>query len=152
MAFDYENYIKTHFHYDADSGKIYRDDRKNSLGSLDKDGYLILKIKGKQFKYHRVVWLLCKGYFPNKDIDHIDRNRVNNRIENLREVTREENIKNTLPIINNDTGERHIYVDKSTKGLKAIYVVRKGKETYRFRSLEKAIEKRNELWNQFSIN
>lgn len=76
---NYETYIKKHFKYD--NGTLIRDDRKNSNGSLDKDGYLIIKVKGKQFKAHRIVWLLHYGKFPLYEIDHINRNKLDNRIE-----------------------------------------------------------------------
>ena len=83
---NYEEYIKEHFQYDNQTGLLSRNDRKGGLGSVDKDGYLIIKVKGKQFKYHRVVWLLCYGQFPKKELDHIDRNKLNNRIENLEKL------------------------------------------------------------------
>lgn len=111
--FDYKNYIKNHFV--CFNGKLYRNDRINSNGSLDKDGYLIIKVKGKQFKAHRIVWLLCKGDFPKLVIDHIDRNRLNNKIENLREVTPKENFQNRTIRPNKDTGVVGIYKDKKTK-------------------------------------
>ena len=135
--FDYKNYIKNHFVYF--NGKLYRNDRRNSNGSLDKDGYLIIKVKGKQFKAHRIVWLLCKGDFPKLVIDHIDRNRLNNKIENLREVTPKENFQNRTIHPNKDTGVVGIYKDKKTKGLKAIYCFHTAGKTFRFRTLDEAI-------------
>lgn len=140
---DYESYIRKHFRYE--NGVIYRDDREGGNGSLDKDGYLIIKIKGKQFKAHRLVWFLCKGYFPVNEIDHINRNRLDNRIENLRDVTRLENARNKTPIINKDTGCRKIYKDKYTKGLRAVYTFHYKGRTYRFRNLEDAKTKLYEL-------
>lgn len=110
---EFERYIKEHFRYE--NGKLSRDDRKNSLGSKDKDGYVILKIKGKKIAYHRVVWFLCKGKFPKNEIDHINRIRDDNRIENLRDVTRQENVDNTTRVRNKETGEFGIYLDKTTK-------------------------------------
>lgn len=68
-----KEYILKHFQYK--NGIITRDDRKNSNGSLDKDGYLILKVKNKQFEAHHIVWLLNYGDFPKQEIDHINRNR-----------------------------------------------------------------------------
>lgn len=53
----------------------------------DKAGYSVVKVQGKTLKYHRVVWFLCKGFWPEGWLDHIDRNKSNNRIENLREVS-----------------------------------------------------------------
>ena len=60
-----KKYILKHFSYK--DGVISRDDRKNSYGSLDKDGYLIIKVKGKQFKAHRIAWLLVYGDFPKNE-------------------------------------------------------------------------------------
>lgn len=138
-------YIKNHFYYDEQSGTITRDDRKNSNGSYDKDGYLILKIKGKQFKAHRLAWFLHYGKFPEKEIDHINRNRKDNSIKNLRECTHQENIKNTNKKINKDTGVQGIYLDKTTKGLKAKYTFRIKNKMYRFKTLEEAIKNKESL-------
>ena len=99
-----KDYIKSHISYDSDSGRITRDDRKGGLGSKDKDGYLILKIKGKQYKAHRIAWFLFYGEFPKGEIDHINRNKQDNRISNLRIVSRIDNIKNRLVKPNSDTG------------------------------------------------
>lgn len=133
-----EEYIKTHFTIDPNTGIISRDDRKNSNGSYDKDGYLILKIKGRQFKSHRIAWLLYYGRFPNIELDHINRVRTDNRKCNLREATRIENINNTLIRPNRDTNCIGIYIDKSTKGLKKVFTTRINNKTYRFLTLDEA--------------
>lgn len=123
-------YVKKYFLYD--NGVLKRTDRKNSNGSIDKDGYLILKIKGKQYKAHRIVFLLFNGRMPKDEIDHINRNRTDNRIENLRESTRQENIKNSI-------GSGYgVYID-NTKGLKKKYAFKLKGKTYRFYSLDDAI-------------
>ena len=142
-----KNFIKKHFSYDPSTGLLSRDDRKNGNGSLDKDGYLIIKVKGKQFKAHRLIWFLYYGEFPQKEIDHINRIRTDNRIENLREVSRQENINNTTKKINPDTGVVGIYLDKSTKGLKAKYTFKVKNKSYRFRALNEAIRFKEELCN-----
>lgn len=138
-----EEYIRKHFKYS--DGKITRDDRKGGLGSYDKDGYLIFKIKGTQIKAHRLVWFLCNGYFPKEEIDHINRVRDDNRIENLRLSNRKEQIQNTTRKVNPDTGVVGIYLDKATKGLLAKYSFHFGNKTYRFRKLEDAIKAKGEL-------
>ena len=74
-----KEHILKHFQYHPD-GTITRDDRSGGLGSYDKDGYLIMKVKGRQLKAHRVVWLLNYGDFPKSEIDHINRNKSDNRI------------------------------------------------------------------------
>lgn len=131
-------YILQHFSIDPSTGIIKRDDRKNSCGSYDKDGYLIIKVKKKQFKAHRIAWLLYYGTFPKKEIDHINRNRTDNRKCNLREVTREENVRNTCIPPNKDTGCVGIYMDKSTPGLKKKFTTRLNNKTYRFYTIEEA--------------
>ena len=137
------DYIKENFIYHAD-GTITREDRKNSNGSYDKDGYLVLKIKGKQYKAHRIAYLLFNGEFPTTELDHINRNRIDNRIENLREVTRQENINNTTKKINKDTEAIGVYLDK-TPQLNKKYVVRTSNKCFRFYTLDEAINKRSEL-------
>lgn len=148
MDEEIKSYILQHFHYQ--NGIITRDDRKNSCGSLDKDGYLIIKIKGRQFKAHRIAWLLCHGDFPKCELDHKNRNRLDNRIENLRESNRKEQIANTTRKPNPDTGVVGVYLDKATKGLKKRFTTSFNGKTYRFYTLEDAINFRKEVgaWQQ----
>lgn len=135
---DFAEYIKKHFRY-HDNGTVTRDDRKNSNGSYDKDGYLIIKVKTKQFKAHIIVWLLCNGEFPKCELDHINRDRTDNRIENLRESNRKQQIENREVIPNKETGVVGIHIDR-TKGLKAKYAFSHKGKTYRFRTLDEAKE------------
>lgn len=137
-------YILSNFEYD--DGYIIRHDRRNSNGSKDKDGYLTLKIKGKRFKAHRIIWLLVYREWPESELDHINRDRTDNRIENLRLANREIQFSNMCIKPNKDTGVVGIHIDK-TKGLKAKFVVSKNNKKYRFRTLEKAIEFKEEIKN-----
>lgn len=139
---NYEKYILNNFKYE--NGTITRSDRKNSNGSLDKDGYLIIKVKGKQFKAHRIVWLLNYGVFPKNEIDHINRNKLDNRIENLRESNRLQQNKNKDFQPNKNTNVIGIYID-NTKGLKKKYAFKSKNKTYRFYTLEEAIKNKKEM-------
>jgi hypothetical protein len=132
-------YIKRNFYYNHETGIITRFDRKNSNGSKDHYGYIILKIKGVQYKAHRVAWFLHYGTFPLNNIDHINRVRDDNRISNLRDVTQAENIRNSTKKPNKDTGEYGVFLDK-TKGLKKKYGLRHKGKLYRFYSIEEAIK------------
>lgn len=71
-------------------------------------GKLNSKRHGKifQLKAHRIAWALHYGEWPDPEsyIDHIDGDRSNNKIENLREVTPHENAKNKKRPKNNTTG------------------------------------------------
>ena len=134
------DYIKSHFSYNPINGEISRDDRANSCGSLDKDGYLIIKIKTHQFKAHRIAWFLYYGTFPEMEIDHINRNRLDNRIENLREVDRNGNNNNSSKKKNRKTGVIGVYLDEKTSGLKKRFALRFKGKTCRFYTLEEAIK------------
>lgn len=64
------------------------------------NGYLQIKFKGKNYFAHRLAWLIHFGKWPEKVIDHIDGNRSNNKIDNLRDVSitiNLQNIKNSYP-------------------------------------------------------
>lgn len=63
-------------------------------GSLRKDGYFRIQIDGKLHFAHRLAWLYINGNLPLKYIDHIDGNRSNNCINNLRDVDRFTNNQN----------------------------------------------------------
>lgn len=136
-----KKYILDNFRYD--NGKITRIDRKNSNGSVDHYGYLILKVKGRQVKAHRIAWLLNYGDFPESELDHINRNKLDNRIENLRESNRTQQCRNRDVKPNKDTGEIGIYEDKCTPGLKKKYCFHVKGKTYRAYTIEEAKELRN---------
>ncbi|MDF3858123.1 HNH endonuclease [Achromobacter denitrificans] len=63
-------------------------------GSMDPRGYGQIRLHRRQYMAHRLVWLLHYGEWPKGEIDHIDGNRANNRICNLREVDRSINTQN----------------------------------------------------------
>lgn len=65
-------------------------------GTDDRDGYRTIKVDGKQYRSHRLVWFYVCGVWPSKQIDHINRARNDNRIDNLRDVTSSENKQNRI--------------------------------------------------------
>ena len=82
-------------------------------GTLTNNGYIRLSIKGKQFSASRVAWVVSVGQIPkDMDIDHIDRNRSNNRLSNLRLATASENRNNATPKFG-ETQDRYFTLHKS---------------------------------------
>lgn len=93
-------FVKTVLHYDQETGvftwrlNVNRVKKGQNAGSFDNHGYLKIKINGVGYKAHRLAWLISHGEWPKHEIDHIDRDRANNRLSNLREATRFENSLN----------------------------------------------------------
>lgn len=89
------------FSYDPVTGglrwKIYKGPRAvagTPAGHLTPKGYLRVKVDGDYKYVHRLVWLISSGAWPKEVIDHVDGNKANNRVENLRDVTESTNQEN----------------------------------------------------------
>lgn len=63
-------------------------------GSPDAKGYLCIRVVGKTYKAHRLAWFYVHGEWPAGEIDHINHDRADNRISNLRDVTKSTNQQN----------------------------------------------------------
>lgn len=113
--------------YDAESGEFrWTVDRRGSAragdlaGAVQNHGYVSIKIDGSRYLAHRLAWLYVHGKFPDNDIDHINGCRTDNRIENLRDVTRRANIQNAHgPRSTNSHGALGVIQRKGSKKWKA---------------------------------
>lgn len=65
-------------------------------GNIDSNGRYQTQVQGKNLFNHRIVFFLHHGAWPVGEVDHIDGDRLNNRPDNLRDVTRSENEQNKL--------------------------------------------------------
>lgn len=90
-------------------------------GTLDTHGYIRVKIFDQRIMAHRLAWMHYYGERPIEDIDHINLNRSDNRICNLRAATRSENHRNRRVYSHSKTGLKGI---KLLKG--KYYVARIG--------------------------
>lgn len=90
-------------HYDPDFGEFRNRVRRGQIGlagfrtaSEHGRGYRTLKVDGRKYLAHRLAWFYVHGEWPPRglEIDHVNRVRDDNRISNLRVVTRSENNRN----------------------------------------------------------
>ena len=75
--------------------------------------YVTTKIKGQHWCVHKLVYLYHHGYIP-KQLDHINRNKLDNRIENLRPATSVQNASNRNVFKNNTSGCKGVSFKKET--------------------------------------
>ena len=73
-------------------------------GTMGTHGYIQTGLFGKLYLNHRLVWIYHYGYWPTDQLDHINRIRTDNRIENLRECSNSENNQNKSMRSDNKSG------------------------------------------------
>lgn len=98
------------FDYDPETGLLVRLVRTSNCvhvgevaGCLN-NGYFRVSVNGKRYLLHRLAWFIHYGAWPKDQLDHINRNRTDNRIANLREVDYLENNKNKSMPTRNTSG------------------------------------------------
>ncbi len=89
------------------------------IAGTDNHGYIIIGIKGERYLAHRLAWFYYYGYWPENEIDHIDRIKHHNWISNLRETSHSCNTKNTNLRVDNTSGAKGVYLDKSSNKWRA---------------------------------
>lgn len=107
--------LHKYFTYDKDTGNLSWALRANKSsiignsvgtisGTLPNAGYIIIDFCGKRYLAHRLIWLHVHGYLPEKQIDHINHDRTDNRLCNLRLASHYTNMKNKTLYKTNSTG------------------------------------------------
>lgn len=81
-------------------------------GSINRDGYVLIRVYRKLYLAHRLAWLYMTGKEPKNLVDHIDRNPGNNKWDNLREATYSQNEMNRGPAYCNRTGIKGVMPTK----------------------------------------
>jgi hypothetical protein len=126
MTIDLER-LKKRLRYDPETGqftwlkgKPNREGRRGRpAGSTDSRGYVKISASSGRFFAHRLAWAFHYGGWPPEDIDHINGDPADNRIQNLRLATDAQNHANQGPARNSKSGVKGVYWDKNARKWKA---------------------------------
>lgn len=149
--------LKDYVTYDEKTGIFTRKKTVNRLnkagdriGHNHSEGYRCISIAGKIYFEHRLAWLYVHGSWPNGTIDHINRNRSDNRISNLREASYTENNHNKTISKNNTSGCPGVYWSRrDNKHRVQITVNRKNIYIGTFESKDEAVAARKSAEDKY---
>ena len=117
-------HLTERYKYDPREGVVRNRRGEAVRGFENGGGYLLLNMRTEGVRHalqlHHVVWVLCHGRLP-KQIDHLNGNKRDNRIENLRETTQSENDANRL----------WAWCPNVKTGLPGVYEVTDGKKRFK---------------------
>lgn len=120
------------FYYDENTGFLIRKKYQCGRGLVGaivgyfcSGKYLCTEINKKQFLVHRVIWRIHYGTWPKHEIDHINGNRLDNRICNLRDVTSRQNSHNFK--IHRDGKKYGCYYEKRVNKFRTQICIKKNK-------------------------
>ena len=123
--------LKEILNYNPDTGVftwLVKPSSKVNVGDIagytNEKGYIRIRVNKKRYMAHRLAWLFMTGYWPKKEIDHIDHIRGNNKWGNLREATHQENGKNQKLHKSNKSGVCGVHWNKHNKSWDAQIMVR----------------------------
>lgn len=121
-----QNAVKRLFNYNELTGELSfietkgkgkRKDKK--VGCINNAGYLVVWADNKLHQSHRLIWLHYYGRLPKNGIDHINGDKLDNRIKNLRDVSQGDNTKNRRKSKNNKSGFNGVFWDGTLKKWRA---------------------------------
>lgn len=103
----------------------------------------MIKIDQRKYFAHRLAWFYVHKHWPLSDIDHINRVKIDNRLSNLRSVTRKQNQENQAPHSNSTSGVLGVHMDK-TRNKWVARIKHFGKTIFlgRFTSFDEAVSAR----------
>ncbi len=126
----------------------------SEAGSCKSHGYKVVRVNGRQFLVHRIIWEMHNGAIPEgMEIDHINHVRDDNRIENLRIVSHADNMKNQKMNINNKSGHHGVSLCRS-RGKWLAKITANGSHIFlgHFDTIEEAIDARMNAITQLKFH
>lgn len=100
--------FKLAYRYEPETGLFFRGKTKKAAGRVATNGYRQIAFQGKRYMAHRLAWFYVHKVFPDGQLDHINHDKDDNRIENLREVNQSQNFENVHNWSHNKTGRRGV--------------------------------------------
>lgn len=114
--------VRARFNYDPLTGSLTRKQVTHGyfvgseVGTTRTDGYRSAQVFGNRYMVHWLIWLHVHGRWPTEELDHINGARSDNRLANLREVTRMQNAQNIHgPKPDNRSGHMGVYRHRNGK-------------------------------------
>ena len=105
-----------HFHWHKRKNGCRKSQRAGYIGV---DGYCTIRINGTLYKAHRLAWFYVHKRWPSKFIDHVNGDRGDNRLENLREAEHSDNIQNSKLSKLNKSGYKGVSFHKRRRKWRA---------------------------------
>lgn len=106
------------FEYDPETGVLvrkFKGGHRRVAGAKRANGdYSKVAFNGREYPAHRLIWWLVYGALPDKFIDHINGDKSDNRLSNLRLATDAENKRNVGPRSHNTSGFKGVSYDRQT--------------------------------------
>ena len=156
-----QDFLREVLDYNPESGWLTWKSKKYSkrvkrgarAGMLKNTGYRVIKVFGVSYQEHHLIWFWVNGVWATDQIDHINQERSDNRIANLRQVTKAENARNRGLLDSNTSGYQGIWFDYS-KGKWKAEITLDGRKIYQkhFNDIEEAAEAREAKLLEFGFH